>query len=84
MPKTHIGTPLPLIHWVENACFMNNFVHILIASEDGKGSLKLKYLMYQWIRLFIESKNIFVSFLCKHEFRCLFTLLLNVTLSMLF
>ena len=50
---------MPLNTLGKNACYINNFTHVLIAS----GRLQLKYLGYQWIHLCVESKNIFVSFL---------------------
>jgi len=43
--------------------YFNYFTHILITLGNGEERLKLKYLIYHWIRLFMESKNIFVSFL---------------------
>ena len=54
------------MHWVKNTFYINNFTHVLIASQHSEERLKLKYLIYYCIRLFMENKNIFVSFL-YHE-----------------
>ena len=67
------------IHWVKNTCHINIYIftQVLMVSVNSEGKLELKYLIQQWICLFVESKNIFVLFL-YHEvnmsYVCLFTL----------
>ena len=49
------------IHWVKNTYYKNNIISVLIASVNSDGRLELKSLIDHRIRLFMKSKNIFVS-----------------------
>ena len=67
------------IHWVKNVCYKKVW-HVLITPVNREGRHKLRSLIHYWIRLFMESKNIVVSFL-YHEANVSFVCLFNMTLS---
>ena len=67
MPLKYIGT-----------CYKSNFTYVLITPVNREGRHELMSVKHYWIRLFIKSKNIIISFLYHDEanmsYVCLFTL----------